>query len=288
MRHPMIAKISVVVATRHNYNEVRRRISSMLPERGIELLVVEDQGRGVSLARNRGLDHANGEWVLMVDDDDVIHPGMIEALRSKLSTIDNIDMLEWGYRITKGSEVVQRVQLVQDTEIHCCGELVELMVDNKRFTSNLWNKLIRRSSIGNLRFNEELSYGEDWDFLWRLISSKRVRSMAIIADILYDYVQHPNQVSAQMGCAQLTLPNAWSRMLTDIASAYPSLAREAHATYASQLTVVLYAAYKAHVRRGINASLRRALRAELWSLWLSSRHSIKKKLAATWLAVISH
>ncbi|MDE6321740.1 MAG: glycosyltransferase, partial [Muribaculaceae bacterium] len=214
-----INNVSVVVATRHDAEQVENRISAMLPSSGVELIVVYDEGRGVSYARNLGLEHADGKWVLFIDDDDHIDPSIFNTLNHRLSnttdTIDRIGIIEWGYNIVDGNKI-QTVKLADEPEIFSSANLVELMVDNKRFTSNLWNKLIRRELIGTLRFNESLSYGEDWDFLWRLISATTTLDMLIIPDILYDYQQHAQQVSAGFNKAKLTLPAAWTTMLHDI------------------------------------------------------------------------
>lgn len=290
MISPYINNVSVVVATLHNAEEVTQRISPMLPSDGVQLIVVNDEGKGVSYARNRGLDQADGEWVLMMDDDDTIDPNIFNILNQRIKGLPgsvaahNISILEWGYRITDGSKV-QEVKLVENPEFIEGSQLVQLMVENTRFTSNLWNKLIHRDLIGKIRFNESLSYGEDWDFLWRLISQPEEKGLMIIPDLLYDYVQHPEQVSAGFRAAKLTLPDAWATMLSDISAHHPSLLSEARATYASHLTVVLYSAHRSNAASTITKPLRQALRHHLPQLWKSPHHSLKKKLAATWLSV---
>ncbi len=281
MNHSCHLNISVIVATCHDPAQVRQRICSMIPTApSVELIVVEDEGRGVSWSRNRGLDQARGEWVLMIDDDDRIDP----AIFNMVGTYPAADIIEWGYRIVRGDDI-QNVSLVdRPTEI-APADLPRLMVENRRFTSNLWNKLIRRRAIGTLRLDEYLTHGEDWDFLWRLIASGRVGSMLIIPQLLYDYVQHPGQVSSTFTDRPITLPAAWATMLADIEQRYRYLLPEACATYASHLTVALYAAHRAHAPRRLLKQLRHALRRQLPALWRSPRHSLKKKLAATYLSL---
>ncbi len=282
-----INNVSVVVATRHNAEEVRQRISVMFPSEGVQLIVVEDEGKGVSYARNRGLEQTDGEWVLIIDDDDNIDINIFNILNSRLedfNVANNVSILEWSYRITDCHKI-QAVKLVEKPVIVEGQEIIQLMVENASFSSNLWNKLIRRDLIGQTRFNESLSYGEDWDFLWRVISKSHTEKMLILPDILYDYRQHPQQVSAGFREVKLTLPDAWTTMLNDISTLHPTLLNEARATYASHLTVALYSAHRARTASSLTKPLRQELRRNLPQLWKSQRHSLKKKLAATWLAM---
>ncbi len=43
--------------------------------------VIHQENQGVSVARNQGLAHAEGEWILFVDGDDLLEPGFTERLR---------------------------------------------------------------------------------------------------------------------------------------------------------------------------------------------------------------
>lgn len=45
---------------------------------------------GVSVARNNGLDHATGEWIMFVDSDDFIHPDMVEVLLKLCKTYNSL------------------------------------------------------------------------------------------------------------------------------------------------------------------------------------------------------
>lgn len=290
--------VSLVVPTQGASEEVERRFLAMIGEAAVEsgeveVVVVEDCGRGVAWARNQGLDRASGRWVLFADDDDNIDAKALDAIKPQSHIGQQTilpDIIEWGYRIIDESGVRQVVTLVRQPVVLRGEEIVEAMVGNRLFTSNVWNKLMRRSLIGDLRFREGLRYGEDWDFLWRLVAKAVDRksptlTMLVLPDARYDYIRHPGQVSAGFRSAKLDLPEAWSVMLADISCRYPHLLSEARATYASHLTVVLYDAYRASSPHSISQPLRKALRRHLARFWLSPHHSVKKKLAALCLSI---
>ncbi|MGH2661163.1 MAG: glycosyltransferase family 2 protein [Actinomycetota bacterium] len=104
--------MSIVIATRNRSEMVKQALKAALGQTfpDLEVIVVDDgsdpplqlegtdpkvsvvrlpESRGVSAARNAGLAHAKGNWVMFLDDDDEIVPEMLEislqaASRSEL------------------------------------------------------------------------------------------------------------------------------------------------------------------------------------------------------------
>lgn len=58
--------------------------------------IITQPNKGVSAARNTGLDHASGEYVLFVDPDDTVTEDYLETIDRELSG-DNCDFLLFGY-----------------------------------------------------------------------------------------------------------------------------------------------------------------------------------------------
>lgn len=61
------------------------------------------KNRGLSAARNTGLEHAGGQWILFVDADDWLAPGTLAALR-QLSQDDGVDVVEFPVHLEHGSK----------------------------------------------------------------------------------------------------------------------------------------------------------------------------------------
>lgn len=60
------------------------------------VLVIHQENAGVSAARNTGMRHANGEYMLFLDSDDILLPGAISALLDAAREYD-ADIVEGGH-----------------------------------------------------------------------------------------------------------------------------------------------------------------------------------------------
>lgn len=121
---------------------------------------------GVSSARNLGLEHASGEWIMFVDSDDWVSDDFFEISDS------SADIIERPYsRVDENGKVISRYCPSSHRIIEGRDKLFDFFVNER--INVLWNKVIRRSLIADTRFNESVSIGED--FLLYLEILKRVK-----------------------------------------------------------------------------------------------------------------
>lgn len=111
-----------------------------------------ERNKGVSGARNTGLDHASGEWITFLDADD-------EMLPNAYATFS---------RAITESNVIQ----LSHKRVHGINERTAGTVEGNYSLGNLpnywwgvWNKLFRADFVKDIRFNESLQYGEDGMFV---------------------------------------------------------------------------------------------------------------------------
>lgn len=120
---------------------------------------------GVSSARNMGLDHAQGEYVMFCDSDDWVEPEWCEQLY--LAAVENPGCLPVCnyYRSTPDRETLNR-------EVQCQA-LEERIAKEDFFSLNQyellgipWNKIFRRTILeeNHVRFRLDISLGEDLVF----------------------------------------------------------------------------------------------------------------------------
>lgn len=171
-------------------------VCEKLVEKDGRVRVIALPDLGVSAARNRGLEQARGTYIMFVDADDRLRPGVLERLYEQLLATDS-DMAGCGFAAWSSAEEWERLSEETGT---CAGTAEAFPVATYHGDSYLkeellkgntrcWSKLYRRSLIGQVRFREGLTIGEDMLFLVELLPHiKRVSETTYPG---YGYYQNP-------------------------------------------------------------------------------------------------
>lgn len=133
----------------------------------LRILLLDD--KGVSAARNAGVDAAEGDFVTFVDADDRLCCGTLEILYDCMvdtgSDVAGCGFFEWSSEEEweQGSNGVKISRsAVYDTDRY----LKEAILCGN---SRCWSKLYRRGIFDRVRFQENLTIGEDMLFLIRML-----------------------------------------------------------------------------------------------------------------------
>lgn len=128
--------------------------------------VIHQENKGESVARNRGLEMAKGEYITFVDCDDWIEKEMYKKLIDAIEK-ENADMSIGSWFLDKEEistpiKNEERVDIILDNKklLRCIYER-----DRYRAFAYIWDKIYRRELFdetnGQLRFDENLSMGAD-------------------------------------------------------------------------------------------------------------------------------
>lgn len=165
-------------------------------------IVIHQSNKGISEARNTGLNHVTGNYISFVDGDDYIHPQMLETLYEALQKGDYDFSMVTFKQIWKYCKEDFPTIAVQNNNILITKTLTLMAglytINNMLQWSELnfqvvWNKLYKKEFIKDLRFKQTGS--EDTEFNNRVYLRT---NLAILINIpLYYWVQRQSSISHQ-------------------------------------------------------------------------------------------
>jgi len=205
--------ISVIVPVYNVEPYLRKCLDSIVGQtyRDLEILVIDDgstdgsgaicdeyiqdgrvrvfhtENRGLSAARNLGLDNATGDWIGFVDSDDWIEPDMYEVLLRKAEET-GADIVECGYYNEYPNEIVERGR----KELMLSGNDALEMLLKGNLSNSVWNKLWKKRCFATIRYPIGRIY-EDVATTYLVFYS--AKSICSISDCKYHYYWRPSSLS---------------------------------------------------------------------------------------------
>ena len=117
--------------------------------------VIHQENKGVSAARNAGLDMAKGEYILFVDSDDWIDESTVQSL---LMISEDADIIMCGFSIEYEDGTTFQ-ENSGNKKLEGSDILGEFILDNIR--PEACGKLYRLELFSDTRFDETIKYAED-------------------------------------------------------------------------------------------------------------------------------
>lgn len=250
---------------------------------------------GVSAARNKGMEQARGAYLMFVDADDRLRPGVLRGLYDILTETDS-DVAGCGFAAWETGDEWERLMQEGEMPRILTGGQAVTIYDNKRYlkegvlrgNTRCWSKLYRRSLVEEVRFREGLSIGEDMLFLVELLPHMRRAAETTYPG--YGYYRNPRGAMGRpFTPAYMDQITCWeiAGELIEKQDASLSVQAQAQTMVAIMLTVGKLAMLSEKERRGAkeylricHGKLKRLARERACYAWLPSGYGIKVRMFA--------
>lgn len=158
------------------------------------ITVLHKSNGGLSSARNAGIEVANGEYIMFLDGDDCLDFCTMYALNNWCKVHGNCDFLQFQYEEVQPA--VPFGHIVDDAledyfEIDNEHDTFKFLYELGGVAASACTKLIKRSTIGDLRFKEGITH-EDEQFTTELL--KRCQLVGYCQNRFYKYVMRSGSI----------------------------------------------------------------------------------------------
>ena len=142
----------------HIANDIQKEYSD-------RVIIVNQDGDGLSNARNVGLRYAIGDYVAFFDSDDYIDATAFSNLMKSLESRMPVDAVISDYYIVGNSDNISQVDTIEGEELICDNGYLEVFLKKRRNYWNAWQYVLRRNFLleNKLLFLEG-TYSEDIEF----------------------------------------------------------------------------------------------------------------------------
>lgn len=156
LKHQTYKNLQVIIiddGSTDNSLKIVRKFSNSFKN----FLLLTQENKGVSEARNLALSYVKGDYVLFVDSDDFLDCTMIERMYLKAKRYDS-DICICGYNLYYKENCINNKRTLyklQEERVYNNEAIIDLMMYHK-LQGQLWNKLFKTHLLKKIKFRFEL------------------------------------------------------------------------------------------------------------------------------------
>ena len=180
-------------------------------------VLYHDHNRGLSAARNTGMEAAIGDYLYFLDSDDMLTSDCIEKLTVMVIEDNELEMVQGNAKSDPSNTPdvfnvqISTLKASNNSEVRYC------FFHNHQIIQNAWNKLIKRSIIvkNAMKFKEGMLYE---DVLWTFMLLKHISKVSFIPEVTYIYRRRPNSIITSTDLKTSTASNKqlYSEILSNL------------------------------------------------------------------------
>lgn len=212
------------------------------------IITVSQENAGPSAARNNGIAHAVGDYIMFLDSDDEYLPGAFENVAKKILAT-GVDVAMSSARIVNvdTNEVIYRADYVLSDDINTIDELCA-QISEKRVAPSPWRYAVKREIIqkNEIFFPEGIFLAEDC--LWVNTMLGYAKTAAFNTAPFYNYKIHSGSITTTMKYSRLEDLMYVCDSLFALADSRKDVFRDMHLNYCCILCNTLLQHYSRQTR----------------------------------------
>lgn len=171
------------------------------------IVVLRQENKGISAARNAGMDVAKGEFIAFIDSDDWIHPSYFQYL-VQLQQRTKADIAICGYKRVDSEELFDKLPDDLDEDSIKTVSLPKI-ISLTYWKTFVWGRLYSKKLISDCRFDENIAL-EDTCFNFDVIFRRNGKIKYATIDIpLYFYFMRPTSAVHSLTASMVHTQIVW-------------------------------------------------------------------------------